>query len=637
MFFSKKGKIGDINFSNRFLMAGVKTAYGNGDGKVTPRHISYYTSIADGGVSMVILEPMSVSPHGMEHPKQLTIHNEFSSSELKKLTDIIHEKGSTACINLNHAGRAANPMATKTDPLAPSEVICGATGKTAKELTKLQIEEILGDWKQALINSQNAGFDAVEIQAGHGYLVQQFLSTETNKRTDEYGKDPALFMKKLFDIVKNNRGKMAVIVRISGNDFGPVPFTPENNRIIIEMAEKSGFDAIHTGFGNACTSPPWYYSHMALPENPQIDAVRKIRKMTTLPLIVAGRMGSFEKLELFENEDLCDFIALGRPLVADPQFVNKYLENRRDDITRCGYCLQGCLANVKNGKGLGCIANPSVDSTPALRKIKGKIAVIGGGPAGMTSAIWLSKWGADVTLFEKEKSLGGQFTQAPKAPFKESMTKPLGSIIRQCEATVKSIKLNYEITQLDPGEFDHVIVATGSVTNSLSIPGIENQYVINGTDFFENPSLVKGDRVLILGAGMIGVEAAEILGKNHHVTITKRTDTIANDMEMITKKLLMARLEKNSNITVSLNTSVKEFTDDEVKYEIDGNVLFWRKFDTVINATGMSPLDEIALKLREKGIKITLAGDALQTGDIYTATSGGFNAASEVADSLQNS
>ena len=629
MIFNTPGKIGNLSLKNRYIMAPVKTAYGNLRGEVVDRHIVYYTNIAKGGVSLVILEPVSVSQSGKEHPKQLTIHLPHSVEHLKKIVDVLHRHNVYACLNLNHAGRAANPKATGMRVKAPSSIPCPTTGQTPEELTDEEIKGILEGYREAVLKAQEAGFDAIEIQAGHGYLIHQFLSERLNKRSDQYGKDKTLFLKQVFEIVKENRGNLTVLIRISANEFVEGGFNPEDNKVILDMAKEYGFDAIHCGLGNACDSPPWYYSHMALPEEKQIEALKKVRGLTDLPLIVAGRMASVEKLKLLESEKIADFVAFGRPLVADPDLPLKLVEGKLDEIVYCGYCLQGCLANVKNGSGLGCIVNPEVDKKP-IEKVKNprNIAVVGGGPAGMSAAITLSKLGHKITLFERKPELGGQFRLAPLAPYKESMKRPLNSLIKKTERFVKDIRFNTEFTPDISLDYDVVIVATGSKQDYPDVSGLNSVYHITAIDFFEGKSEVKGKRVLIIGAGMVGMEAAELLvSKGYEVVITKRTDTIANDMEMITKKLMFKRLEGKDNIKIMPNTHVLSFEKDRVYCKVDGKSVYLEPFDTVIIASGMKPADELARSLKEKGVRFYVIGDAEKPADIYNAVQRGYNLA----------
>jgi len=632
MKFSEAFQIGKLQLKNRFIMAPVKSAYGNPKGEVTPRHLTYYDNLSQGGMSMIILEPVAVSQSGKEHPKQLAVHLPDSEFQLNKIVDVLHKNDTFACLNINHAGRAANPKATGMAPEAPSSVTCPATGQTPEILQKQEIEGILEGYRQAVKVAVAAGFDAIEVQAGHGYLIQQFLSPRTNQREDEYGQDKTLFIKQVFEIVREERKKLTVLVRISGSEFVEKGFGPADNGIILQLAEEYGFDAIHCGFGNACDTPPWYYSHMALPEQKQQEVVQAIRKQTTLPLIVAGRMGDIDKLETYDRENLADCVALGRPLIADPNFVNKLIQQQSDDITYCGYCLQGCLANVKNGSGIGCIANPSIDKKPVQCAVTKNVAVIGGGPAGMAAATQLSVMGHKVTLYEKNPTLGGQFEMAYQAPHKGSMLRPLNSLIKRTQDNVADIKLATTVDATSIGSFDHFIVATGSRQRIPEIKGLSDQYSITSLEFFEESKPVRGKRILIIGAGMVGIEAAEILaGGDYDVVITKRTSEIANDMEMITKKLMLKRLEQKNNLVISPNTTLMEFTASGVTYQKEDKTGEWPAFDTVIIAAGMEPENDLYRQLQDQQKSVQLVGDADDPADIYAATQKGYEAAVALA------
>ena len=631
MKFSESFRIGSLELKNRFIMAPVKSAYGNPKGEVTPRHLTYYDNLSKGGVAMIILEPVAVSQSGREHPKQLAVHLPDSQQQLQKIVSVLHKNNTFACLNLNHAGRAANPKATGMAPEAPSAIPCPATGQTPEILQKQEIEGIVEGYRQAVKVAAAAEFDAIEIQAGHGYLIQQFLSKRTNLREDEYGHDKTLFIKEVFDVVRAGRGDLTVLVRISGHDFVENGFGPTENRVILDLAKEYDFDAIHCGFGNACDTPPWYYSHMALPEQKQMEVVTAIRKQTDLPLIVAGRMGTLEKLDQYAGDNLADCIALGRPLVADPDFVNKYIAQKTDDITYCGYCLQGCLANVKNGSGIGCIVNPAIDKKPVTTSAAKTVAVIGGGPAGMAAATQLSVMGHKVTLYEKNPTLGGQFEMAHQAPHKGSMLRPLNSLIKRTEKNVGEIVLGATVDATSIGNFDHFVVATGSRQRIPEIKGLSDQYSITSLEFFEESKPIKGKRILIIGAGMVGIEAAEILaGGDYEVVITKRTSEIANDMEMITKKLMLKRLEQKDNLVISPNTTLMEFTATGVTYQKEDKTGEWPAFDTVIIAAGMEPENDLYRQLQDQQKSVQLVGDADNPADIYAATQKGYLAATDL-------
>ncbi len=620
-------KIGSKELKNRYIIAPVKTAYASFEGEVNERHLRYYDNLSKGGASLIIVEPVSVCQSGKEHPKQINIHKDDSVENLKKLTKLIKANGSIPAIHLNHAGRGANKMATKMNPKAPSAILCPMSGLTPDELSLEQIDEILQAYKTAIQRAKEAGFEAIEIQCGHGALVHQFLSKRLNKRDDIYGQDRTLFLKKILSMFENEN-EIIKIIRISGSEFVEGGWVPQDNKIVMDLAKEHGFDMVHCGFGNACDTPPWYYSHMALPEAKQKEVVKAIREICPLPLAVVGRMGDVEKLKEYEKEDLADIIAFGRPVVADSNLVNKLIDEKYKEIDSCGYCLQGCLYNVKKGVGLGCIINPEVDKTPLHVEGKSKsIAVIGAGPAGMSCAITLSKLGHSVTLFEKEKELGGNFITAPRAIGKTSMKRPLLSMINKCKRVVKDIRLGCDITKEDISGFEHFVVASGSHQSLPAIKGLDTQNIVTSLEYFYGKKEIKGKRVLILGAGMVGMEAAEnLLKKGFDVAITKRGEEVGNDMEPITKKLMMMRL-KNSPLKIMTKTKVLEFAQNGVRYIQDNKEGNFEPFDTVIIATGLNSDESVANFLKSKGKNFQVIGDAKKVENIYEATKAGYETA----------
>jgi 2,4-dienoyl-CoA reductase-like NADH-dependent reductase (Old Yellow Enzyme family)/NADPH-dependent 2,4-dienoyl-CoA reductase/sulfur reductase-like enzyme len=621
-------RLGKLTLRNRFIMAPIKTAYGTPEGKVTRRHLNFYNKVSQGGVSLIVLEPVSVLKNGKEHPKQLCIDNEECASGLGKIVELLHKNSTYACLNLNHAGRAANPKATGENPKAPSPVPCPSTSQTPQELASEEIEEIIEAFGIATRRAVKLGFDALEIQCGHGYLISQFLREDTNKRGDQFGKYPLLFAKKVFEEVFKHAQDIPVIMRISGSEFVEGGLTPQKNEKLISLAEEFGAAAIHVGLGNACDSPPWYFNHMALPEEPQYKVLKEIKSMTNLPLIVVGRMASREKLQRIADENIGDMVAFGRPLIADPQLVNKLASGAYDAIVQCGYCLQGCLFNVRTGLGLGCIANPGIDKekpSPATGKMK--CVVVGAGPAGIMAAITLAQRGRQVKLYGKEKEPGGQFRLAPLSPLKKSMTRPLNSLIKQLERSHVKVIYGKEATfdLLKSEAPDLVVVATGSNPNIPDIKGLKTQYWITGIDFFSGQKPAKGERVLIIGAGMVGVEAAEMLSREGKAVVaTKRTDTIANDMEPITRNMMLKDLNSRNNVKLMPNTTVKRFTDQGVEVVSQGEKLLLEPFDTVILTAGMKPDDGLYQKIKGAFKHIELIGDAREPQSIFAATQAGY-------------
>ncbi len=622
--------LGNLSLRNPFIMAPVKTSYGTRDGGVTEKQLLFYRQIGEGGVGAIITEPMSVLPNGREHPKQVRIEDDRFIPELRKITDTIHATGALAIAHINHAGRAANPKVTGETPYAPSEILCESTGVKAREMTREEIEEVIRAFGAAARRIQDAGYDAIEVQMGHGYLVAQFLSPLTNKRDDEYGKDPLLFAKKVIGAIKSNT-TLPINVRISGSEFIPEGLSPENGifQKLVSLLEESGINAIHVGFGNACDNPPWYYGHMAIPEEPQLEVFEKIRKLTHLPLIAAGRMGDPDKIEKVLDMGY-EGISLGRSLVADPQFVEKLESGRKDEILFCGRCLQGCLVKVKAGEGIDCIANPLVGKEPLKEAdTKKKVVIIGGGPAGMESAILLSDRGHDVVLYEKEERLGGQANLAPLASGKSSMERLLDYMRKMTEKKAKVVKGKEATPEtVEKEKPDVIIVATGAAPNVPPIPGLSDYPHQTGHDYFRTGS-VKGDRIMILGGGMIGMEAAEqLLEMGKEVMVVEMLPDVARDMEPITKKILFSKIE--GKVKILVNTKVKEFTKDGVIAIQDNKEINLGNFDDVILTVGTHPVNDLYEQVKDLAKEVYVIGDAKRPGQIYHAT----HQAYEIADKI---
>lgn len=621
--------LGKLTLANRFVFPPIKTAHGTPKGNVTDRHLTYYRQIADNGPGLLILEPVSVTVEGKEHPKQLCIHLPESTDELKKIVTVIHAENRLACLHLNHAGAAANPKATGVNPKAPSAMTCPTTGAVSEPLTEPEIGVIVDGYRSAAEKAVAARFDAIEIQVGHGYIVSQFLNQKINQRTDRYGQNRVLFAREVLAAVKAGAPDLPCILRISGNEMSPdFGIGPEDLAPLLKMAGDAGILAVHVGMGSACFSPPWYFHHARLPEKPQMDALAWVRTQTKLPVIAAGRMGRPDRAARILDENLADLVALGRPLIADPDLIAKWQSGKTQEVRNCGYCLQGCLHRVKNGEPIGCNVNPEIGE-PVLEKTKQPLTVLvaGGGPAGMSAAVYLAERGHQVTLAEKADGLGGQFNLAWQAPGKENMKDGLDHLALHVHDSVKALLTGRTVdadlvTQIKP---DLLVWATGAQQRSPDIQGLDNQYTMTSLDYFGTTKPVKGPRVLVIGAGRTGLEIAEKLGaEGFDVTATKRTDPIGSMMEMITKKLTLMRIEQMSNVTLMPHTTVKAFETGKVVVEKDGATLTVEPFDTVIFASGMLSAPGPAPAIEKAVAAVEVIGDAEKVQDIYTAVHAGY-------------
>ncbi|RZB32161.1 MAG: hypothetical protein SRB1_01780 [Desulfobacteraceae bacterium Eth-SRB1] len=629
----KTFSLGNLELVNRFIFPPIKIGRGNPDGTVTDRQLTFYQQIAKNGPGLVIIEPVSVTADGREHPKQPCIHLSESATELKKIVDVVHGEGRLVCLHLNHAGAGALPKIIGGKPKAPSVMTCVARqGNVSEALTEEDIEIILGGYKSAGEKAQKAGFDVIEIQGGHGYLISQFLNGKLNKREDRYGQDRLLFAREAIAAVKQGAPDLPCILRISGNEMSPeFGVSEEDLLLLLKLAEESGINAIHVSMGNACFSPPWYFHHTSLPDKPQIDALSWVRNHTSIPLIVAGRMGRKEKVIKVMDDGLADLVALGRPLIADPDLIEKWQKGMDEDIMYCGYCLQGCLHRMKSGEPLGCNLNPEIGLPPlGQTDTPMKVLIAGGGPAGMAAALYMTRRGHHVTLAEKTDHLGGQFTIVWQAPKKEKMKQGLDAIEHSVKASGTSILMNRAVDAALVSEVqpDLLVWAIGAVQNIPEIKDLDNQHVMTSIEYFQGKKEIKGPRVLVVGVGQVGIEITEKLGnEGYDVVAIEFTDQIGSLMEMITKKLILMRIKQLEKVTIMLNTTVKEFKADSVEVEKNGEKLSLEPFQSVIMASGMrsaaGPDEEIVNAVG----RMEVIGDAGEVHDIFSAVHAGYDLA----------
>jgi len=348
-------------------------------------------------------------------------------------------------------------------------------------------------------------------------------------------------------------------------------------------------------------------------------------------LIVAGRMGRKEKVIKLIDHRLADLVALGRPLLVDPDLIEKWRRKIDDEIIYCGYCLQGCLHRLKSGEPLGCNLNPEIGLPPLDRAIHPlKVLIAGGGPAGMSSALYMARRGHQVALSEKNDHLGGQFALAWQAPGKEKMKEGLDGIERSVRSSGASILMNTTvdaalIRKIQP---ELVVWAVGAVQNIPKIKGLDDQYLMTAVEYFQGKKTVKGPRILVIGAGRSGIEIAEKLGREgYEVVATKRTDPIGSMMEMITRKLALMRIERMDGVTLMPHTTVKEFKEKSVEIEKDGKKMSLEPFQSVILASGMQSAPGPDEQIANAVSMMEVIGDARKVQDIFSAVHAGYNLA----------
>jgi 2,4-dienoyl-CoA reductase (NADPH2) len=382
-----KMKIGNVLLRNSFFMSAVKTGYGDGEGSITNRHLAFWDKRSK-HVAAVIFEPFYIDKRVRELPTQIGIDSDDKITEHQKLVEIVHTNGAKAVAHINHPGRMANPNLPGNIYLSASDIACPNGGQKPVVLSIDGIKTVHQQYIDAAVRAEKAGYDLIELQFGLGYLIAQFLSPVTNKRIDEYGGNSENRLRFGIEILRGMKSKinLPIIIRISGDEKFDSGLTIKDTLQIVKVLEKEGSAAIHVTSGNVCESAAWYYQHHFIPKGSTWQFAKKVKEQTSLPVIGVGQVTDPVDIASIFNNQMADFIAIGRALIADPEFVGKYLQLVEGRIRPCSSCLTGCLGRIKIGEGLQCEINPEVgrELEPLVHAAETKnYAVVGGGMAGM--------------------------------------------------------------------------------------------------------------------------------------------------------------------------------------------------------------------------------------------------------------
>jgi 2,4-dienoyl-CoA reductase-like NADH-dependent reductase (Old Yellow Enzyme family) len=474
-------RIGEVEIPNRIVLPSMTTRAADAEGFVTEDTLAYYQARVAGGVGLVTVEMASPEKAGRHRHRELGIYDDRFLPGLARLVEMIHRGGAKASIQLGHGGGHTRMDICGEAPIAPSAIphpVFEVTFETIvpEEMTKARIAQTKAAFVAAAERAQRAGFDCVEIHAAHGYLISQFHNAFENRRSDEYGgslENRARFGLEILRSVKAAVPGTAVIYRISVEDFFPEGMPYAEGKQAAIWAAEAGADALHVTAGHyrSLPSAAMMIPPMRLHEATFVDYAADIRAQVKIPVIAVGRLGDPARAAEAVARGKADLIALGRPLIADPEWVNKLRRGERP--RRCLAC-NTCVNEMRGGAKLGCVVNAAVGRERTFRDaapVKGeRIAVIGAGPAGLTYA---SLVGADnaVTVFELAHQAGGEFRLAGKAPlFQEvetderSLTTYIDELVRACEQKNVTFRFGVDV-RTNPellAPFDRIVIATGA-------------------------------------------------------------------------------------------------------------------------------------------------------------------------------
>jgi dimethylglycine catabolism A len=486
-------RIGPVEIKNRIVMPPMTTRTADDEGFVTDDSIDYYMARVRGGTGLITVEMASPEKVGRHRRREVGIYDDRFLPGLKRLVDEIHRGGAKASIQLGHAGGHTRIDICGETPIAPSAIphpVYETTFETIvpEEMTKERIAKTITAYAAAARRAKQAGFDCVEIHAAHGYLISQFHAPFENLRTDEFGGsllNRARFGLFILRAVKEKVPGVAVIYRLSVEDYFPGGMPFHEGRQVAQWAAKAGADALHITAGHyrSLPSAQIVLPPMSFPDATFLDFAAKVKNDVSVPVIAVGRLGDPATARAAVENGKTDFIALGRTLIADPQWVEKV--GRGEPIRPCLAC-NTCINEMRGGARIGCVVNGAAGRETAFATAQPprgeRIAVIGAGPAGLTYASLVAD-GNRVTIYEKAKRAGGAYRYAGKAPLFQEVEASEGSferyivhLVTACE--MHGVKFRYATdvvarpALLEP--FDRIVIATGAEYRHRGLGRIAN-------------------------------------------------------------------------------------------------------------------------------------------------------------------
>ena len=638
-------QIGSLTVPNRYAFSPVTTIleYDAEKGGFTDGFIAYMTERAKGGFGLLIVGAMSVDVEVDYNPNSILLHKEAFLETGKRMTDAVHAEGSKIFQQISMGfGRNAEGQKTPS-AVAPFGNPAGLTTAMTKEEIQAKIRQFIEGCKLA----KEAGFDGIEVHAMHwGYLLDQFAMAITNKRTDEYGGDLDGRLRCAREIIEGIKRECGadypVSMRFSLKQFisdlnqGTLDGSNEQGRTIeeaIEIGKKLesyGYDVlnvdtgIYDSFYYAC--PPMY-----MPQNFMKDIVAQFTPHVSVPVICGGRMNDPYACAEGVEAGLYTAVTLGRPAMADPYLPKKVFADKADTIRPCIACNQGCLNRIFMGQIAGCAVNAQccreLENVITPAETAKKVAVVGGGAAGMEAARIAAQRGHAVTIYKASDHLGGHLIEAGAHEFKKEIRQLNDWYKRELAEAGVTVKLNTPVTVENVAEIecDAVIVATGS--KPVMIKALDKAVV--SLDAIHNPSSV-GDKVIVIGGGLVGCEIAmEHAMNGKEVTVVEALPAIlSSGIPAPLPNMMMIQQEfAKYGVKVMTNATVKEVTDTGCVVEVNGTEETLTA-DTVISAVGFRADNTVSELFAGKEVKVI--GDAVQAKTILNAVWEGFEAGSKI-------
>lgn len=653
-------KISNITLSNRIVMPAMHLGLAN-DGFITKKLTNFYVERAKGGAGLLVVGGCYVDIYAKGLPSMIAVDDDKYLPKLTEFTKTVHDARENVkiCCQLYHGGAYAFPQIIGRQPIAPSAVYSKFSKTTPKEMTLEDIKREQQAFIDATIRAKKAGFDAVEICANAGYLMDQFISPKTNKRNDQYGGSLENRLRFPIETIKLMRSSVPDFVigyRISGDDFVPGSNTYKEKAIIAEELGKY-LDYFNVTGGWHETKTPQLT--MDVPEGCYTYLAENIKKHVSIPIFSSNRINTPELAEQVLMAGKADAICIGRGLIADPYLPMKASKGELRDIMNCIGCNQGCFDNVFRMMPVTCLRNARAGNEARTElkplKEKKKVMVIGSGPGGLEAARVAAIRGHEVHIFEKEDKIGGLLNIIWVPPGRNEFKRMIENYTYWIQKHGIRMHLQQEVSIEKVKEFnpDVVFIATGSKPTRPPIKGIERKNVYWANDVFSGDAPV-GKNNVIIGGGATGIELAIFLTKygalsreafdfltfykaleteialemlhegRNQVTVLEMLPKLGSALGKTTKWVLLDKCDA-LGIKLITGVNIQEIGDDYVNYldaadkeQVINNV------DYIYYATGVEPNDSLSKEIKLLNIKVEKIGDARKPQTVMEAVARGY-------------